>query len=334
MKIAVFSTKPYDRRFLDAANSEAGHELVFLDSRLSRETAAAASGAQAVCVFVNDTLDKPVLAALAAQGIRLVALRCAGFNNVDLAAARELGMTVARVPEYSPSAVAEHTAALILTLNRKTHRAYARVREGNFALDGLLGFDLHGRTVGIVGTGRIGAAFARIALGFGCRVLASDPEPDPDCETLGVRYVPLDELLANADILSLHCPLTPETHHLIDSGAIARMREGVMVINTSRGAVIDTRAAVDALKSGRIGSLGLDVYEEEADLFFENLSNTVIQDDIFARLLTFPNVLITGHQAFFTEEALSRIAETTIANVSGFEEKGKANHEVSTERLA
>jgi len=275
-----------------------------------------------------------VLQALAAYGVRLVALRCAGFNNVDLVAARDLGVTVARVPEYSPYAVAEHAVALVLALNRKTHRAYARVREGNFELDGLLGFDLHGRTVGVIGTGRTGIAFARIMAGFGCRILAFDPWPAAECEALGARYVPLPELLAEAEIVSLHCPLTPQTHHMIDAAALAGMRQGAMLINTSRGAVIDTRAVVEALKSGRLGSLGLDVYEEEADLFFENLSQTVIQDDLFARLLTFPNVVITGHQAFFTADALSAIAETTLANITAFEETGEALHAVSTERLA
>lgn len=333
MRVAVFSTKPYDRKFLDAANAGAGHELVYLESRLTLRTVAAAEGAGAVCAFVNDELDGSVLAALLQQGIRLIALRSAGFNNVDLVVARDLGVTVARVPEYSPHAIAEHTAALVLSLNRKTHRAYARVREGNFALDGLLGFDLVGRTVGILGTGRIGAVFARIMTGFGCTILAFDPRRNPDCEAIGVRYVSLDELLAGSDIVSLHCPLTPQTHHMIDAAAVARMREGAMLINTSRGAVVDTRAVIRALKMGRIGSLGLDVYEEEADLFFEDLSDKVIQDDVFARLLSFPNVLITGHQAFFTAEALRGIAETTLANITGFERQGRAVHEVSVERL-
>jgi D-lactate dehydrogenase len=264
--------------------------------------------------------------------VRLVVLRSAGFNNVDLKAARDLRMTVARVPEYSPYAVAEHTVTLILALNRKIHRAYARVREGNFALDGLLGFDLRGRTVGIVGTGRIGATLARIMTGFGCTILAFDPKCNPDCEAIGVRYVSQVELLAESDVISLHCPLTSETHHMIDASAIAQMREGVMLINTSRGAVIDTRAVIRALKKGHIGSLGLDVYEEEADLFFEDLSDQVIQDDLFARLLSFPNVLITGHQGFFTAEAMRAIAETTMANITNFERSGRALHEVSVER--
>lgn len=333
MRVAVYSTKPWDRRFLDAATAAGGHELVYFESRLVPETAGAAAGAGAVCVFVNDDLGATVLRQLAGQGVRLVALRAAGFNNVDLEAARTLGTTVARVPEYSPHAVAEHTAGLVLALNRKIHRAYARVREGNFDLEGLLGFDLAGRTVGVIGTGKIGAVFARIMLGFGCIVCAHDVRPDPACVALGVHYVPLPDLLARSHIVSLHCPLTPDTHHLIDAQALQRMRPGVMLINTSRGAVIDTRAVIDGLKSGHVGSLGLDVYEEEAGLFFRDLSGQVIQDDVFARLLTFPNVVITGHQAFFTEQALAAIAQTTIGNITAFERTGRALHEISVDRL-
>jgi D-lactate dehydrogenase len=334
MRVAVFSTKPYDREFLDEANKIRGHELVYIDSRLTLQTALAAREATAVCAFVNDQVDAQVLQVLAEQGTRLVALRCAGFNNVDLVAARDLGIAVGRVPEYSPYAVAEHTVALILSLNRKIHRAYARVREGNFSLSGLLGFDLKGRTIGIIGTGKIGTAFARIMAGFGCRLVASDPMPNAECEGLGVDYCSTQDLFGRADIVSLHCPLTPQTHHLIDADAVSKMREGVMLINTSRGAVIDTSAAIKGLKSGRIGSLGLDVYEEEADLFFENLSDRVIQDDVFARLLSFSNVLITGHQAFFTVDAMQGIANTTIENISSFEQKGKARHAISIEKLA
>jgi D-lactate dehydrogenase len=334
MRVAVFSTKPYDRQFLDAANASARHELAYLEPRLTLETAALTRGVTAVCAFVNDALPAEVLEALAAGGIRLVALRCTGFNNVDLAAARKLGLTVARVPEYSPHAVAEHAVTLVLALNRNIHRAYARVREGNFALEGLLGFDMKGRTVGVVGTGRIGAAFARILAGFGCTILAVDPAPDAACIAAGVRYVELPELLAASDIISLHCPLTPATHHLIDAAALARLRPGAMLINTSRGAVIDTPAVIAALKDGRLGHLGLDVYEEEADLFFEDLSDKVIQDDVFARLLSFPNVLVTGHQAFFTADALQGIAATTIANITAFERDGRAVYEISVEKLA
>jgi D-lactate dehydrogenase len=334
MRVTVYSTRPYDREFLTRANGAGRHELVFLEARLDAATVAAADGAQAVCVFVNDRADAEVLRALHAGGVRLVALRCAGFNHVDLVAAATLGVEVGRVPEYSPYAVAEHTAALVLTLNRKLHRAYSRVREGNLALEGLLGFDLHGRTVGLVGTGRIGACFARIMAGFGCRVLATAPIANPECEALGVRYVELADLLARSDVVSLHCPLTPQTRHLIDADALASMKRGAMLINTSRGAVVDTRAVIAALKSGQLGSLGLDVYEEEADLFFRDLSDEVIHDDVFARLLTFPNVVVTGHQAFFTEDALSAIAETTVANLDSFETKGHALHPVSIEYLA
>jgi D-lactate dehydrogenase len=334
MKVAVFSTKSYDRQFLTAANADAGHDLVFLETRLSELTVAAAEGAEAVCIFVNDDAGAAVLDALHRRGVRLVALRSAGFNHVDLARARDLGITVARVPEYSPHAVAEHTVALILALNRRIHRAYARVREGNFALDGLMGFDLNGRTVGVIGTGKIGRLVMRIMAGFGCGILAHDPWPNAEAESLGARYVPLPELLEGSDIVTLHCPLTPETRHLIDVDAIARMRQGAMLVNTSRGAVIDTRAVIHGLKSGRIGSLALDVYEEEGDLFFENLSDEVIRDDVFARLLTFPNVLITGHQAFFTVEALTAIAETTVANITAFATTGRALHGISTERVA
>ena len=334
MRVAVYSTKAYDRRFLEAANGIAAHELVFLEARLTPHTASAAGGAQAVSAFVNDELDAEVLALLHAQGVRLIPLRCAGFNNVDLAAAQKLGLTVCRVPEYSPYSVAEHTVALILALNRKTYRAYSRVREGNFALDGLLGFDLHGKSVGVVGTGKIGAAFLRIMGGFGCRLYAHDPQPNPECIALGAEYASVSDVLAASDIVSLHCPLTPATRHLIDGQAVRTMRRGAMLINTSRGAVVDTIALIEGLKNGAIGSLGLDVYEEEADLFFENLSDQVLRDDVFARLLTFPNVIITAHQAFFTHEALTTIAETTLANVSSFEKTGKALHQVSTERLA
>ncbi|BCH25038.1 lactate dehydrogenase [Mesorhizobium sp. L-8-3] len=306
MKVAVFSTKSYDREFLEAANNSVGHDLQFLEVRLSSNSAALAKGAEAICAFVNDDLGNPVLQALADLGIRLVALRSAGFNNVDLEAARRLGIRVARVPAYSPCAVAEHTTALILALNRKTHRAYNRVREGNFALEGLLGFDIHGKTVGIVGTGKIGEAFAGIMAGFGCRLLANDLMPNPACETLGAEYISRAEIFARSDILSLHCPLTPETHHMIRSDTLPQLKRGVMLINTSRGAVVDTRAVIKGLKEGIIGSLGLDVYEEEGDLFFENLSDRFIPDDVFARLLTFPNVLVTGHQAFFTRVPTSR----------------------------
>ena len=327
MKTAVFSTKRYDREFLTAANVGA-HELHYFEAHLDGSTAPLAASFGAVCVFVNDTVDAPVLARLAAGGTRLIALRCAGFNNVDLAAAKRHGIGVVRVPAYSPHAVAEHTVGLILALNRHLHRAYNRVREGNFALDGLLGFDLHGRTVGLIGTGKIGAVFAKLMRGFDCEVLAMDPFQNPECLALGVRYVTLDELLARSDIISLHCPLTPENHHIIAAAALARMKDGAMLINTSRGALVDTLAVIEALKSGKLGYLGLDVYEEEGDIFFEDLSSEIIRDDVFTRLLTFPNVLITGHQAFFTRNALEKIAATTIANISQFEASGRCENQV------
>jgi D-lactate dehydrogenase len=334
MKIAVFSTKPYDRAFLERANEEHGHELVFLEPRLTAETLPLADGYGAVCGFVNDSLDGEVLRGLAAGGTRLVALRSAGFNNVDLPAARELGITVTRVPAYSPHAVAEHAVALILALNRRIPRAHNRVREGNFSLDGLMGFDLRGRTVGIVGTGRIGAVFAAIMEGFGCRLLAVDPFPNPDLRGLRVDYTDEERLFRESDIIALHAPLTPQTHHLIDADALRRMKRGVMLINTSRGGLVDTRAVIEALKSGKVGALGLDVYEEEGDLFFEDLSGEVIHDDVFTRLLTFPNVLITAHQGFFTREAVERIARTTLANVSAFERGSGDLHEVTIDDMA
>ncbi len=334
VKIAVFSTRSYDRQFLEPAAAGHGHELVFLEPRLSRETAPLAAGFPVVCAFVHDILDRPVLQALASSGVRLIALRSAGFNNVDLEAARDTGLTVCRVPAYSPHAVAEHAVGLILALNRRLHRAHARVREGNFLLDGLLGFDLNGRCVGIVGTGSIGTVFARIMAGFGCRLLATDVRPNEDCLALGVTYVDHAQLFQESDIIALHAPLTPDTYHLIDAAALAQMKRGVMLINTSRGALVDAAAVVEALKSGQVGYLGLDVYEEEADLFFADLSGAVIQDDVFARLLTFPNVLITAHQAFFTEEALHRIADTTVANVTAFQRDGRPVHEVSADLLA
>lgn len=323
MDVVLYSARDHDRTSFARANEAPGHRLRFVAARLDPVTAGHARGADAVCVFVNDRVDREVVDVLADQGIRVLALRSTGFNHVDLRAAEERGITVIRVPAYSPHAVAEHTVGLLLALVRRLHRAHARVREGNFSLRGLLGFDLHGRTVGVVGTGRIGTVFARILRGFGCRILAHDPEPSPALVEEGVRYVSFDALLEGSDVVSLHCPLTPETHHLIDADAIARMRPGVTLLNTSRGGLVDTRALTDGLKSGRIGHLGLDVYEEEGDLFFEDLSDTVLQDDVFARLLTFPNVLVTGHQAFFTEEALAAIADTTLRNLDLLE-RGEA----------
>ena len=333
MRMVLFSAKPYERGFFNAANQRYNHDLIFLEPRLTIDTAPLAEGYPAVCIFVNDRADAEVIAALAAGGTKLLALRSAGFNHVDLAAAEQHGITVVRVPAYSPYAVAEHTVALMLTLNRKTHRAYARVREGNFELDGLIGFDIHGLTVGVVGTGKIGLEVARIMTGFGCRLLGYDPYPTPQAGEFGMDYVSLDELLARSDIITLHAPLTPETYHLIDMQAIERMKPGVMLINTSRGALVDAAAAIEGLKSGQIGYLGLDVYEEEADLFFEDLSDRIIQDDVFARLLTFPNVVITGHQAFFTRNALHAIADTTLANVQDFEQTGQSANEITAAQV-
>lgn len=333
MRVAVYSTKPYDEEFLAAANLAHRHHLSFLEPRLSLDTVPLAAGAEAVCAFVNDDLSAGVLDGLAGLGVRRVALRSAGFNHVDLQAAVALGISVTRVPAYSPHAVAEHCAALVLALNRRTHRAYNRVREGNFALTGLLGFDLFGKTVGIVGTGRIGSCFARIMIGFGCRVVASDPCPNEECRAMGVDYVPLEALLAQSDIVSLHLPLTPQTYHFIGAEQLGSMRDGVMLINTSRGMLIDTAAAINALKQGKLGYLGLDVYEEEADLFFEDLSDQVLHDDVFSRLLTFPNVLITGHQAFFTREAMTNIAATTMNNLTAAEH-GEALNQVTADDVA
>ncbi len=333
MRVAVFNSKPYDETFLSTSNQAHGHELVFFEPHLTGRTLVLAAGFPAVCAFVNDELDADVLAGLSAQGTRLIALRSAGFNNVDLTAAHELGLTVARVPAYSPYAVAEHAVALILALNRKIHRAYARVREGNFALDGLLGSDLHGQTVGVIGTGKIGLIMAQIMQGFGCQLLAYDRSPNPAFEALGGQYVDLPELLAGSDIISLHCPLTPETYHLINAETLNQVKTGVMLINTSRGALIDTQAVLEALKSGQVGYLGLDVYEEEADLFFEDLSSHVIMDDVFARLLTIPNVIVTGHQGFFTHNALERIAEVTMDNITKFEQGLTSGNEVTLDLL-
>ena len=320
MRIAVFATKAYDRRFLDLANADFGHDLSWFEARLDETTAPLADGFDAVCVFVNDRLDAPALTRLAQGGVRAVALRCAGYNNVDLRAAEALGLTVIRVPAYSPEAVAEFTLGLLLAMNRNIPRASARVRENNFALDGLIGRNLSGRAAGVVGTGRIGALVARaLKLGFGCEVLAHDVVEDPALTQTGVRYVDRETLLHQSDIISLHCPLTPDTRHLIDGPTLAAARPRVMIVNTSRGALIDTQALIDALKNHRVGGVALDVYEQEGDLFFEDLSNEIIQDDVFQRLLTFPNVLVTGHQAFLTEEALTAIAVTTLSGLTEIE---------------
>lgn len=323
MKVAVFSSKPYDREFLTAANEnlERPQQLIFHETQLNSHTCILAQGCTAVCCFVNDQLNAGVLQQLAQSGVKMVALRCAGFNQVDLAAAKTLNIKIARVAEYSPHAVAEHALGLILMLNRQLHRAYRRVHDNDYSLNGLLGFDLVKKTVGVIGTGKIGQTFARIMQGLGCEVIAYDPQPDHALAAAGISYVAPDDLWPAADIISLHCPLNKNTHHLINPATIEAMKDGVMLINTGRGGLIDTRAVIAGLKTKKIGYLGLDVYEEEGDLFFEDQSNNLLQDDIFARLLTFPNVVITGHQAFFTREALTSIAAITLDNIRYFEQE-------------
>lgn len=328
MRLAVFGTKRWVREGF-SRDIPPSIEVKFLESNLNEETAALAEGFDAVCVFVNDVVNAEVVHRLADLGVGTIALRCAGFNNVDLAAVKERGITVCRVPAYSPYAVAEHAMGLILSLNRRYHRAHNRVREGNFSLDGLLGFDVHGKTVGVIGTGRIGRIFIDVVSGFGVKILAFDTVLDDSVRQQGAEYVTLEELYRCSDIISLHCPLTPDTYHLIDDEAVSGMKKGVMLINTSRGPLIDSAAVIAGLKSGKIGYMGLDVYEEEGDLFFEDLSDTVIQDDTFVRLETFPNVLITAHQAFFTAEAVENIRRTTYANLTAIAEGGECANVVS-----
>jgi D-lactate dehydrogenase len=336
MKIAVFSTRSYDREFLSAAAAmndsfNRTHRFFYHDVHLRPETLPLTKGCDSICAFVNDQLDGAVLSDLKKRGIRLVALRCAGYNNVDLIAAKELDIPIVRVPAYSTEAVAEHTVALILALNRKIYRAYRQVRDGNFSLEGLVGFNLHAKTVGLIGTGRIGTAVAKIlGPGFGCKLLGYDPQPNPHCESLGVRYTELSALLSDCDIVSLHAPLVPATVHMINEQTISLMKDGVMLVNTSRGGLIDTPAVIEAVKTGKIGYLGLDVYEEETELFFDDFSLQVISDDVFARLLTFPNVVITGHQAFLTNEALLHIAQTTVENIVEFATTGTCRNQVRT----
>ena len=332
MKVAVFSTKPYDRKFLMAANANGDHELTFFEARLAPETATLAAGFPVVCAFIHDQLNKQTLSAIATSGTQLIALRAAGFNNVDLEAAAELGLTVVRVPKYSPYAVAEHAVGLILMLNRKLHKAYNRVRNDNFSLHGLLGFDLHGLTVGVIGTGKIGQQFSKIMLGFGCRVLAYDPYPNPACLKLGVEYKSLKETISAADIISLHCPLMPQTYHLINKTSLSWMKPGAVVINTSRGGLIDTKAIIQAIKTGQVGYLGIDVYEQEENLFFEDWSNSIVQDDDIQRLQSFNNVVIAAHQGFFTREALTNIAQTTLTSISQFARQETCEYEISNQK--
>mgnify|MGYP001942014613 CR=1 FL=1 len=315
MKLAVYSTKQYDRKYLEQVNESYGFELTFFDFLLTEHTAKTAHDCTGVCIFVNDDGSRAVLEELAELGVKFIALRCAGFNNVDLEAAKELGLKVVRVPAYSPEAVAEHAIGMMMTLNRRIHRAYQRTRDANFSLEGLIGFNMHGRTAGVIGTGKIGIAALRILKGFGMRLLAFDPYPSPQALELGAEYVDIKTLFRESDVISLHCPLTPENHHLLDANAFSQMKDGVMIINTSRGGLIDSQAAIDALKQQKIGSLGMDVYENERDLFFEDKSNDVIQDDVFRRLSACHNVLFTGHQAFLTAEALTSISATTLENL-------------------
>jgi len=327
MHVAVFSSKSYDKLSLQQTAGKL-HTLTFFENQLRPSTARLAEGANAVCAFVNDNLGEETLTALNTLGVRLVALRCSGFNNVDIDAAKRLGLHVTRVPAYSPHAVAEHTVALLLTLNRHIHKAYQRIRDGNFSIEGLVGFDLHGKTIGVIGTGAIGSVFCQIMRGFGCNVLATDLTENPDCLKAGVQYTNLKSLLNQSHILSLHCPLTPETKHIINRNSLALCRDNVFIINTSRGGLVDTRAMIDGLKSTKIGGLAIDVYEEEADLFFEDRSASIINDDVLMRLTTFPNVLITGHQAFLTREALAKIASITTESLNQFKSNQKLTYAI------
>jgi len=332
MKVAVFSTKPYDKEYLDKANDK--HELIYFESSLKLKSTRLAENFDAVCVFVNDGLNADVIESLSKLKVKLIVLRCAGFNNVDLLSASLHNIKVLRVPAYSPTTVAEHAVALILTLNRKTHKAYNRVREGNFSIERLIGFELSGKTVGVIGTGKIGAAFASIMKGFGCNVVAYDKYPNESIRDKVVSYHTLEEVFKMSDIISLHCPLTPDTHHLINKGTLNMMKNGVMLINTSRGKLIDTEAAIEALKTSALGYLGIDVYEQEEKLFYKDLSEIIILDDKISRLMTFPNVLVTAHQAYFTDTAMNQIVETTIQNLTDFE-KGSIdpNNEVSIDMV-
>jgi D-lactate dehydrogenase len=327
-RIAFFDAKPYDKRFFDEAKKKYGYDIVYFADKLNSHTADLTRGFDTVCVFVNDKIDAGIVKSLKENGVKLIALRCSGYNNVDLKAVYGEIHTV-RVPAYSPHAVAEHALALLLCLNRKIHKAYNRVREGNFSIDGFIGFDLNGKTVGVIGTGAIGRCFVSAMKGLGMEVIAYDPSPDRDyAEKEGLRYVELEEIWKRADVISLHCPLVPDTYHLVGEKAIACMKPGVVIINTGRGALVDAKALIDGLKNGQIGGAGLDVYEEESEYFFEDLSSTVIGDDVLARLLTFPNVLITSHQGFFTAEALKNIAETTLKNVEDFIEDKYLENEI------
>jgi len=328
MKTALFSTKSYDREYFNRFNDGNRHNISYFEESLNANTTELTRGFGAVCVFVNDKVDRETIHKLSENGVKLIVLRCAGFNNIDLSSAAEKGIKVLRVPAYSPQAVAEHAVALIMTLNRKTHKAYNRIREGNFSLERLTGFNLFNKTVGVFGTGKIGSAFCEIMLGFGCNVLAHDLQESEMLKQKGVIYTSTDEIYNHSDVISLHCPLTPETRHMINTEAFAKMKDGVMIINTGRGALVKTEDAVEALKIGKLGYLGMDVYEQEEKLFFRDLSENVIQDEILMRLIGFPNVLITAHQGFFTKEALEQITVITLKNISSFESGEQLENEV------
>ena len=330
-RIAFFSSQPYDRKLFEAASDH--HEFEFFETRLRAQTVNLTQGFDGVCVFVNDKLEEDVIRGISENGIKLIALRCAGFNNVNLKAAKKYNVQVLRVPAYSPEAVAEHALALMMTLARKTHKAYNRVRDSNFSLVNLTGFTIHGKTVGIIGTGQIGQAFCRILAGMGAKIVAYDKYPSDEMKKLGVNYKEMDQVLNESDIISLHCPLTPETHHIINKKTLGKMKKGAMLINTSRGKLVDTSAVIDALKSEHLGTLAIDVYEEEEKLFFRDLSEKIIRDDQISRLMIFPNVLITAHQGFFTQESLDQIKETTLKNFDDFENGRKSENEVSCELI-
>jgi D-lactate dehydrogenase len=328
MKIAVFSTKSYDQEYFENYSIDSQYTFSFFETALNKDTASLTNGFDAVCIFVNDSVDKNTIEILSKNGIRLIALRCAGFNNVDIEAAKINNIKVVRVPAYSPEAVAEHAVALILTLNRKTHKAYNRVREGNFSLKNLIGFNLYGKTIGVIGTGQIGATFCRIIKGFGCKIIAFDVSKSDELVQQGVEYLSLDEVFQESDILSLHCPLNASTKHIVNEKSIALMKDGVMIINTSRGALINTADVITGLTNKKIGYLGIDVYEQEEKLFFEDLSESIIEDDLILKLISFPNVLITSHQAYFTKEAMDEITTTTLQNIEAFDKNLELKNEV------
>jgi len=328
MNIAVFSTKSYDQEYFEKYNTEYDYNFSFYETALNADTAKLSADCNVVCVFVNDVVNEETIKILSSNGIQLIALRCAGYNNVDLEAAEKEAIKVVRVPAYSPEAVAEHALALILTLNRKTHKAYNRVREGNFSLKNLIGFNSNNKTIGVIGTGKIGATFCKLLKGFGCKIIAYDIAENEELVAEGVEFFPLEEVFDQSDIISLHCPLNKHTKHIVNEDSIAKMKDGVMIVNTSRGTLIKTEDAIEGLKNRKIGYLGIDVYEQEENLFFEDLSEHIIQDDMILRLLSFPNVLITSHQAYFTKEAMDQITTITLENIKSFETDSELENEV------